>query len=330
MKMLGLTCGSRMGNSEILIKEALMGAEEAGADVQLLRMSDLDIKPCIACGLGKCPASTKGPEGCVQKDDGPFLYNVVMECDALIISAPVYTKTPPGYLRAIGDRVLGPKGDVAFKIEQKKLKSAGDERAMQAWIDERAFKDRVGGFISVGGAPLSDWVSLGLPLLHTMTFSLQIAIVDQMQVLKAALPGSVLFNDAAVRRARKLGRNVAEQMGRSFNAVKYRGDKRGTCPVCHLDVMIMGEDATVECAICGIHGKITMDGNKVKVDFPQEEQKKSVLELEGKRIHFYEIGDVAKEHMPRMGEIPPKLEKYKAYKPFIKPPRKKSGKSPAL
>ena len=69
MKMLGLTCGSKNGNSEILVKEALMGAEELGVDVDLIRMLDLDIKPCIACSL-PCPTSTKGPEGCVMKDDG--------------------------------------------------------------------------------------------------------------------------------------------------------------------------------------------------------------------------------------------------------------------
>ena len=46
MKMLGLTCGSKKGNSEILIKSALMGAEELGMEVELLRMSDLDIRPC--------------------------------------------------------------------------------------------------------------------------------------------------------------------------------------------------------------------------------------------------------------------------------------------
>ena len=30
MKVLGLTCGRKMSNTEILVKEALMGAEEMG------------------------------------------------------------------------------------------------------------------------------------------------------------------------------------------------------------------------------------------------------------------------------------------------------------
>lgn len=35
MKLLGLTCGRKMGCSEILLKEALMGAEELGIDVEI-------------------------------------------------------------------------------------------------------------------------------------------------------------------------------------------------------------------------------------------------------------------------------------------------------
>ncbi len=328
MKMLGLTCGSKNGNCEILIKSALMGAEELGMEVELLRMSDLDIKPCIACGLMACQATSKGPRGCVFKDDGPFLYEKVMECDAMIFSAPVYTKTPPGQLKAIGDRILGPKVDVAFKIEQKKLKEAGSTNLMlaDAWIDERAFKNRVGGLISVGGATSPDWVNLGLPLLHIMTFSWQIAIVDQMQVLGAGLPGAVLVNeDKPVERAKKLGRNIAEQAGRHFQDVEYKGDDPGVCPVCHLS-MIAFRDGYVECVVCGSHGQIKMMGDKPTVEFPEEWQKKSVLELEGKRIHFYEIMEVFKKHMPQMEKMKALAKPYTKYDRLIKPTRKKSAK----
>lgn len=321
MKLLGLSCGKRNGNSEILIKEALMGAEELGVEVEMIRMLDLEIQPCLACSM-PCPVSSKGPEGCVREDDGVFFYNAYMDCDALIISAPVYTKTPPGYLKAIGDRILGPKGDVAFKIELKKMKEAGDPMAAAAWVDDRSFKNRVGGFISVGGATSPDWVNLGLPNLHMMTFSLQIAIVDQIQVMGAGMPGSVLVNnDGAIERARQLGRNVAEQMGRHFNDTKYKGDSPGTCPVCHLDMVVM-RGSYVECAVCGSHGKIEMDGDIATVVFPEEEQKRSVIELEGKRIHFYEIREVTQSHMPKVEEIKTLAGEYKKYDRLIKPPSK--------
>ena len=46
MKILGISGGRKMGNSEILLKEALMGAKEEGADVEFIRMLDMDIRPC--------------------------------------------------------------------------------------------------------------------------------------------------------------------------------------------------------------------------------------------------------------------------------------------
>ena len=36
MKLLGLSCGQKMGNCEILLKEALIGAEELGAEVEFM------------------------------------------------------------------------------------------------------------------------------------------------------------------------------------------------------------------------------------------------------------------------------------------------------
>ena len=49
MKLLGLGAGRKMGNSEILLKEALIAAEETGVQVELLRLHDLNIKHCIGC-----------------------------------------------------------------------------------------------------------------------------------------------------------------------------------------------------------------------------------------------------------------------------------------
>jgi len=47
MKILGLNGSERkLGNTEILVKEALMGAEEEGAQVEMLRLTDYKILPC--------------------------------------------------------------------------------------------------------------------------------------------------------------------------------------------------------------------------------------------------------------------------------------------
>jgi hypothetical protein len=143
-----------------------------------------------------------------------------------------------------------------------------------------------------------------------------------MQVLRAADEGAVVLDEAALSRARKLGRHVAGAMGKPFEEVEYKGEETGTCPVCHNNLLIVGKETLVECAVCGVKGTIKVEGNKVSVDFPEEEQKKSRLTEEGLRIHVQEIAEVRGAYAPRRHEVPPKLEKYEKYKTPLKPPSK--------
>ena len=80
MKILGITCGRKMSNSEILVKEALMGAEELGAEVELIRLNDLNIKPCTGCNACVISLLEKSSSGdCVIKnDDFSFIEDKIM------------------------------------------------------------------------------------------------------------------------------------------------------------------------------------------------------------------------------------------------------------
>ena len=315
MKLLGLSAGRKMGNSEILLKEALMAAEEMGVEVEILRLHDLKIKPCTGCTScvqGKNGLIFGGAGECIIKnDDMPKFNEKLWESDGLIISMPVFIFQPPGYLKVLIDR-CGPSHDQAFVIEAKKV--AGGKSG----ADPRIFKSRVAGFLSVGGAPHYDWSSLALPLMHTFTSPMEIKVVDMHQVMGAAIPGQVTFNSAAIARARKLGQNVAGAMGKPREQVKYMGDDPGTCPVCHCNAMLVGRESMVECAICGIKGELKQKDGKITVTFSEEQQAISRLTLAGKTRHFYEIADVQMKFDSQKSELPAKLEKYKAYKPAWK------------
>jgi hypothetical protein len=65
---------------------------------------------------------------------------------------------------------------------------------------------------------------------------------------------------------------------------------------------------------------------KIDIVFSEEEQMKSRLTPEGKRIHFHEIGDVMRELAPHRDKIPARVEKYKAYDQCITLPPSKSKK----
>lgn len=322
MKLLGLSYGRKMKNTEILVKEALMEAEELGVDVGMTRMLDLDIKPCKGCTTCARSLFKGGPGKCVIKDDLPFLDEQLMECDGLILGAPVYVLAPPGLFKTVCDR-FGPSHDVSFRMEAKKIRAAkGKDRGKGP--DERAFKTRVGGFISVGGASTPHWLSMGLPLMNLFTFPSHITVVDQMQVLTVSQYGNVVLNEKAIERARRLGRNVAEAMGKPISEVKWMGDEPGTCPVCHSNLLTVTKKNPVQCPICGISGEIKVDGDEITVTFSEEEQKRSRLTLAGKLEHWNELRENFKifEQREDKDEIPKKLEKYKSYKSYSRPNRK--------
>jgi multimeric flavodoxin WrbA len=323
MKLLGFSCGRKVGNTEILIKEALMGAEELGVEVEILRMLDLDIRPCKFCK--NCLARQDGPEACVIKDDAAFLYNTFMDCDGIILGAPVYALTPPGYLKMMEDRVLGPNVDLAGMRARKKSGGINPFTGGKVFVDDRAFKPRVGALISDGGASSPHWLSFGLALLYTFTFPPNVVVIDHLQVFKAQPAphvGMVVLNDKALARARKLGCNVAAAMGKPINKVKWMGDSPGICPVCHCNLLTVTNKNPVECPVCGISGTLKIENGKISVAFSEKEQEHSRLTETGKLDHQIEIQNVMKEQAPRAAEVPLKVKKYKSYLTPLKPPSK--------
>jgi multimeric flavodoxin WrbA/uncharacterized Zn finger protein (UPF0148 family) len=322
MKLLGLSCGSKLekrhmemwcGNTEVLIKEALMEAEKHGVEVEFIRLLDLDIRPCMFCE--KCLWMEKGPDFCPVKDDSAFLYDRIMECDGLILGAPVYSMCPPGYLKMFEERALGPKANVAVLSDAKK-RGGVDLRGKPRYVDERAIKNRVGGLISVGGATTLNWLAFDHALLYVSIFSAHIRIIDKMRVSGTSRDGHVVLNEKWLERARRLGRNIAEAMKKPPEEVKWMGDEEGVCPVCHCDLItITGKGNVVECPVCGITGTLTVENGKIIVTFPKEQQEHSRLTLTGLWDHEVEITENAKMLMQRtdLDQIPKKLEKYVGY-----------------
>src|SRR4051794_3369438 len=274
--LVGLGCGQPDGSAEILLKAALMAAEEHGS-VELVRLDDVRL-----------------PE------DAEWFWEKLVECDGLIVSAPIISRTVPGRLKALADILLGPNADVAIVRELLASGASG----LPFRVDERVLKPRVAGFIAVGGSLTSQWKTLALPVLHTLTFSMQTAVVDQVVFSGAGTPRSIVLDDAALSRAAELGRNVGLQLGRAFEDAEYRGEP-GLCPYCHLDVVVL-RGREVECATCGARGTLTEDGVRFTPDG-------SVITLREKSEHFAEIRETAARHEGQRDEIEARAAKYDAY-----------------
>jgi multimeric flavodoxin WrbA len=318
MKVLGLTCGRKMGNTEILVKEALMGAEEMGAEVEIVRLLDLNIRPCTGCNACVIDLFEKGGAGeCVIKnDDFKFIDDKILECDGLILGSPTYEKAPQGLLKVLNDR-MGPSHDLAFRIIAKKIR---EDKGITTGKgpDERSFKPRAASLFAIGG---SDWTTLALPLLQIFALPMNMTVVDQQLFGWVALPATVVLKDEMIARARRSGRHVAETLKRPIEEAKYIGEP-GMCPVCHTDVLeVTASSDGVICATCGVRGTLKTNGKGFTMVVTPEQRALSHVLLSGKFHHGEDLQNTSLKPDPRMAEIPGLIEKYKSYLQYSRPER---------
>jgi multimeric flavodoxin WrbA len=99
MKVLGIM-GSprRQSNTEILLDKALEGAREAGAEVEKVPVSNLNISPCL-----EIYACFKDGN-CSIKDDMQTLYDKLVEADHIILASPIFFYGVTGQAKAVIDR----------------------------------------------------------------------------------------------------------------------------------------------------------------------------------------------------------------------------------
>lgn len=82
-------------------KEALMGAKEAGAEIEFIRHFDLNLKPCTSC-IAYVNRLMNGANGdCVLKDDMKWLDEKLLEADGVIWVMPVFEKGVPAIMRIV-------------------------------------------------------------------------------------------------------------------------------------------------------------------------------------------------------------------------------------
>ncbi|MCC8152010.1 MAG: flavodoxin family protein [Lachnospiraceae bacterium] len=318
MKLVGISFGKTMGNTEILMREALMGAQEAGAEISLVRAYDYDIKPCNGCNACTFnPLNEDGLPYCKSNDDFLSFMENILDADGIIFGSPIYQMTPSGYMRLICDRI-GPHFDVAVLKGELEMKGAEEFP-----IDQRIFKPRVAGFICVGGAERYKYVNMVLPLMNLITYPNQIEVVDQLLVMESILTNHVLAHSDKLQRAHELGVHVAQSMGVPAEKLQWYGEE-SVCPVCHTNLLTLESDDKIMCAVCGMYGKVENVDGKVKVTFPKEAWKESRLTMEEKELHSSEILDFIGRAMPFvMEEAPGLLEKYKKFDvPVVKPKKK--------
>jgi len=100
-RVLGIMGSPRKeGNSHVLLKKMLEGAESKGANTDIVLLGDIAIGECDGCH-----ACWQGKE-CPRKDDMNGLYPRIAESDALIFATPVYWYGPTALMKAFLDRFV--------------------------------------------------------------------------------------------------------------------------------------------------------------------------------------------------------------------------------
>lgn len=130
IKVLGIFGSPRKeGNTDLLLEEALRGAEKEGAEVTRLRIRDYTITPCLECH--GCDSTGQ----CVVLDDMQKIYPLLLEADVVFFASPIFFYSISAWAKALVDR------SQAFWARKYRLKdpSLGKEA-----------KRRKGFFISVG------------------------------------------------------------------------------------------------------------------------------------------------------------------------------------
>ncbi|MCM8709931.1 flavodoxin family protein [Clostridium sp. SYSU_GA19001] len=318
MKVLGISFGRKMGNTDILVKEALFGAKSKGAEVEFVNTVSMNIGRCIGCGACSSGFRQGKDAKCIIKDDYHELEQKVLDADAIIVGAPVYVLQPVGQFKDFVDR-FGPMHDMAaMKAEQDKRMERGETDNP---VDPRYFKKRYVGYISVGGATTKNWVSMGLPTLHLFGISSGMKAVGEIDAYKMGETGNPVLDEALIANANTLGVKVTEAVGKPDEEIEWYGEE-GTCPVCHQNLITLNGTTTVECPVCGIEGKLSVDGDKVNVTFSKEQQARARGTYEGLLEHYLEITGFGAIAGPKLqaakDRLPALLQRYKDFDKLTK------------
>jgi len=308
-----------MGNSEVLVREALMGAQEVSdVEIEIIRLLELNVKPCLGCETCVYDRMAGGDGKCIIKNDHvPFLMEKVADSDGLIIGSPCYSSRPTGYLLMIEDRFMSMPISLRKKMAAKHI--------VKAVIG-------VGGTEIVGGM---------LPFLSKFQKE-NMTLVDQMLVVWTSRPDQVVLNDAALARARQMGQNMVNACKSPAGQMKYAGETASrnmadyhrsdydkttqiahtfeACPVCHSDLIRLRGDY-VDCPICYQRGVIEVSGNIARFNCDPEKNPSLYSGEAGFKRHDEDgIALANKLVQQKRQEIQKKMKKYSTGLAATKPP----------
>jgi multimeric flavodoxin WrbA len=224
--MLGIIGSPRKyGNSELFVKE-LYRQLPGDWELKLIRLPELDIRPCKACykclfGEGTCP----------QDDDFSMALNALLESDAYVVAAPTYLLGANASLKRFLDRGLN----------------------FYAHLDKLWGKPAVG--VAIAGIEGME----GYSKLAVESFiKLTLGDLRGTEVIYGALPGEILLNREGSDAAKRLALSLIEGKKEPPEGVPV-------CPLCGGDTFRFLPNGQVRCMLCSSSGTYGIEENQLSI-----------------------------------------------------------------
>ena len=311
MKILGLSGGTPNGSNDAMCKEALMGAQECGAEVEFINLNQLEIKHCTGCKA--CVMSLFSGRG-VLKDDFQWLVDKMYDADGIVWAVPIFEKCASGLFHTVMDR-FGPRLDRGNVMIAAKIAEQGGKP-----IDPKYLKEKVVSYMGIGG---SDWATRIQCDFNTQALTPKWCVIDN-ECFKWSL--DIIMNDAAIAKAHQIGVNIAHaarkvedgtlNVPHGIMGEDYKG-AQGVCPYCHSNNFFLQEDGTAICCLCGMEGVMKNVDGKYVFEYDAEKWLPHAHDsISGKFIHGDDIQNNEGKARAAMATDEAKARKAK-YRDFI-------------
>ncbi|MEE9366546.1 MAG: flavodoxin family protein [Dehalococcoidales bacterium] len=189
MKVLGIMGSPRVkGNTDLLLEEALKGAQSQQAEVEKLVVDKMKITPCREYyGCLK-------DGNCVIRDDMDIIYPKLLEADGIIVASPMFFYGITAQLKALIDRCQ------ALWARRHVLKTIPDSK-------------KKGAFIAVGATKGKQLFDGSILVIKYFFQAFGVEYSDELLVRRVDKRGEIKEHPDMLKEAFELGKRLAQYIG---------------------------------------------------------------------------------------------------------------------
>jgi len=177
----------KKGNTDLLLDEAIKGAESQGAEVEKLIVHKAKIKPCTE------DYGCKRDGNCTIKDDMVGIYPKLLEADSIIVASPIFFYGVTSQLKALIDRCQ------ALWVKQHVLKLPIPD------------SNRKGAFLAVGATTGKKLFDGSILTVKYFFEAIGVKYVEELLIRGVDDRGEIREHPAALSDAFELGSRLAKK-----------------------------------------------------------------------------------------------------------------------